>query len=263
MVSDLNERGLRVRYRSFTLLRSPATLSYSQYNYWQHSRFLPLDLYTQLASEMLLFRDPMKLIHRDQYGNIRGRVKNLNQTGGIFLNLRLSPLPNRSVLCNTDKWKRTCALIVERFDQLGGKGSAKHRRRRLQRGNSEIRELSVHEESAEILVRHAERVQHTIWQRGCESLLAEAAERLSTLSHVFFLEASIFSMMHIKNMALDDSSVNGGVAPVNQAKGHSVMPYHEEEALQSNTCAEARVAAAANKHVVLTQGTQACDDPGY
>eukprot|EP00965_Chrysotila_dentata_P076674 2531047-Pleurochrysis_carterae.AAC.1 len=81
MISDLNQKGLRVRYRSFTLLRSPSALTYSQFNYWQHHKFLSLDLYTQLASEMLLFRDPMKMIECNGRGMV-GRATNFNETGG-------------------------------------------------------------------------------------------------------------------------------------------------------------------------------------
>mmetsp|Transcript_5739 Transcript_5739/g.12519 ORF Transcript_5739/g.12519 Transcript_5739/m.12519 type:complete len:321 (-) Transcript_5739:396-1358(-) len=259
MISDLNQKGLRVRYRSFTLLRSPSALTYSQFNYWQHHKFLSLDLYTQLASEMLLFRDPMKLIECNGRGMV-GRATNFNETGGVFLNLWLTPLPNRSMLCGSSKWNETCARIVADFAKSDPDGTTNQRRRRLLRGDSDGRELSVYEEGAEILVRHAERVQRTVRKRGCESLLAEAAERLSTLSHVFFLEASVFSVEHIGNMAMGDASVNSGIAPVNQAKGHISTPYHEQEALKYNTCAEyvygqlwARLASSAHSFFAIAE----------
>eukprot|EP00965_Chrysotila_dentata_P234316 6200096-Pleurochrysis_carterae.AAC.2 len=164
------------------------------------------------------------------------------------------------MLCGSSKWNETCARIVADFAKSDPGGTANQRRRRLLRGDSDGRELSVYEEGAEILVRHAERVQRTVRKRGCESLLAEAAERLSTLSHVFFLEASVFSVEHIRNMAMGEASVNSGIAPVNQAKGHISTPYHEQEALKYNTCAEyvygqlwARLASSAHSFFAIAE----------
>ena len=52
-----------MRFRSFTLLRSPLVLAHSQFNYWHHASAVPRQLYYQLSPEMLLFQDTLKLIN--------------------------------------------------------------------------------------------------------------------------------------------------------------------------------------------------------
>ena len=98
-----------MRFRSFTLLRSPLVLAHSQFNYWHHASAVPRQLYYQLSPEMLLFQDTLKLI--DAQGPVcRDSVPGAT-AGGMFLSLPLEKSGNDNV-CSAGPWKSMCRQLI-------------------------------------------------------------------------------------------------------------------------------------------------------
>ena len=92
-----------MRFRSFTILRSPLVLAHSQFNYWHHASAVPRQLYYQLSPEMLLFQDTLKLIndqgpvcHFDEDGLPSGGNFIALQPPGLVWNHGLRGTPGRS-----------------------------------------------------------------------------------------------------------------------------------------------------------------------
>jgi len=104
--------GRRVRFRSFTLLRSPLSLTHSQFAYWHAASILPRRLYYQLSSEMLLFGDALKRL------NLNHRKDDVciawgehARAGGIFLGLPFSDKRGASteqLVCSRQRWNTLC-----------------------------------------------------------------------------------------------------------------------------------------------------------
>jgi hypothetical protein len=110
--------GRRMRFRSFTLLRSPLTLAHSQCTYWHAASILPRQLYYQLSSEMLLFGDALKRLHlnrRHDDRNVCSAWGEHAKPGGIFLGL---PFSNKSGagteqhVCSTQRWNTLCHDVM-------------------------------------------------------------------------------------------------------------------------------------------------------
>ena len=98
-----------MRFRSFTILRSPLVLAHSQFNYWHHASAVPRQLYYQLSPEMLLFQDTLKLI--DAQGPVcRDSVPGAT-AGGMFLSLPLEKSGNDNV-CSAEPWKSICRQLM-------------------------------------------------------------------------------------------------------------------------------------------------------
>ena len=98
-----------MRFRSFTLLRSPLVLAHSQFNYWHHASAVPRQLYYQLSPEMLLFQDTLKLI--DAQGPVcRDSVPGAT-AGGMFLSLPLEKSGDDNV-CSAGPWKSMCRQLI-------------------------------------------------------------------------------------------------------------------------------------------------------
>ena len=99
--------GRRVRFRSFTLLRSPLALAHSQFTYWHHASAVPRQLFYQLSPELVFYRDTLKLI------NDRGPVcsDESSTTGGLFLNLPLEERGNDRV-CAAGPWQVLCQQLI-------------------------------------------------------------------------------------------------------------------------------------------------------
>ena len=102
--------GHRVRFRSFTILRSPLVLAHSQFNYWHHASAVPRQLFYRLSSEMLLFQDTLKLI--DGWGSSKVCVVEEDgaMAGGVFLGLPLKRGNNR--VCSAGPWQVLCQQLI-------------------------------------------------------------------------------------------------------------------------------------------------------
>ena len=96
-----------MRFRSFSLLRSPLALAHSQFTYWHHSSAVPRQLFYQLSPELIFFRDTLKLI------NDRGPVcsNESSSSGGLFLNLPLQKIGNDRV-CSAGSWQVLCQQLI-------------------------------------------------------------------------------------------------------------------------------------------------------
>ena len=114
-----------MRFRSFTLLRSPLVLAHSQFNYWHHASAVPRQLYYQLSPEMLLFQDTLKLIndegpvcHFDEDGlPTGGRFIALQLPGGLESRLARNawPLEKRvgiGRVCSAGPWQVLCQQLM-------------------------------------------------------------------------------------------------------------------------------------------------------
>ena len=114
-----------MRFRSFTLLRSPLVLAHSQFNYWHHASAVPRQLYYQLSPEMLLFQDTLKLIndegpvcHFDEDGlPTGGRFIALQLPGGLESRLARNawPLEKRvgiGRVCSAGPWQVLCHQLM-------------------------------------------------------------------------------------------------------------------------------------------------------
>jgi len=113
-----------VRFRSFTILRSPLVLAHSQFNYWHHASAVPRQLYYQLSPEMLLFQDTLKLIndkglvcHFDEDGlPSGGNFIALQPPGGLESRLARNawPLEKRGNgrVCSAGPWQLLCQQLM-------------------------------------------------------------------------------------------------------------------------------------------------------
>ena len=110
-----------MRFRSFTILRSPLVLAHSQFNNWHHASAVPRQLYYQLSPEMLLFQDTLKLIndkgpvcHFDEDGlPSGGNFIALQPPGGLESRLARNawPLEKRvgiGRVCSAGPWQVLC-----------------------------------------------------------------------------------------------------------------------------------------------------------
>jgi len=225
--------GRSVRFRSFTVLRSPTTLVHSQFAYWHSTaKILPRQLYYELSPELLLFRDGLKYSMDeacDEDDDLEG--------GGLFLGL---PLENRRPgnVCAASPWRALCRRVLlalvehlmlpsqalvdpsllvcnlsrptamyeaaialnatspnATFVELSGTLAGMC-------AKVQLRVLHV----AECLVGHAERVSRTVRRVGCNELIRKALFQLGNLSHVFFADVLTFSLDHPLGMARRDQS---------------------------------------------------------
>ena len=152
-LSRLGKFGVNVSVVSFTILREPIALADSNWNYWHRRDKLPADLFNEMASEMLLFRNPFH---------------------APFLNLPLLPA---SASCASSEWSGFCTqLVMWRLDVASRKANAT---------NVTVREAHGF---AYDIVTHAARVRATVSALGCEKLVSIALARLAKLTHVFVLE---------------------------------------------------------------------------
>jgi len=94
-------------------------------------------------------------------------------------------------------------------------------------------------ETTQCLVGHAEHVRRTIDELGCDAIIAQALNRLGQLSHVLFMDASKFALVHAFEMAL--RGTNGGEANsthhfLRANKGQSHEPFIQSEIEPFNRC---------------------------
>ena len=278
--------GRNVRFRSFTILRSPLVLAHSQFNYWHHASAVPRQLYYQLSPEMLLFQDTLKLINDEGPVCIDDEVSEIPKPGGRFLALqppgglesRLArnarPLEKRGNgrVCSAGPWQLLCQQLMlalltsEDMRQQQGWFRLKHE---FLRHNAEL--LAANDVSANApaqnaassrwscskqtwaadldksaksvaavapdapyaeleaalagmcpaqrlkllqvtgcLVDRARRVEKTMLEVGCDGVIRQAFDRLDQLSHVLFLDTSMFSLEHAFEMAAEQTGVASG-----------------------------------------------------
>ena len=99
------------------------------------------------------------------------------------------------------------------------------------------------EQAAELVVMHADAVQATVAERGCEALARQALRRLGSLSHVFFTDASKLSLNHLQQMAGFESPLRGArprsnLHYVNRASRARGGLFDERQAAPYNTCSQ-------------------------
>mmetsp|Transcript_46401 Transcript_46401/g.121783 ORF Transcript_46401/g.121783 Transcript_46401/m.121783 type:complete len:337 (+) Transcript_46401:1176-2186(+) len=109
--------GHRVRFRSFTLLRSPLSLAHSQFTYW-HAATLPRRLYYQLSPELLLFGDGLKRLRSNLHkheSNVCFAWGEERGMGGVFLGLPFSKKSSASKeqhVCSGRQWRTMCQDVM-------------------------------------------------------------------------------------------------------------------------------------------------------
>ena len=282
-----------MRFRSFTLLRSPLVLAHSQFNYWHHASAVPRQLYYQLSPEMLLFQDTLKLI--DAQGPVcRDSVPGAT-AGGMFLSLPLEKSGNDNV-CSAGPWKSMCRQLI-----LALVTSEDMRQQRgwfhLERGflsyNAEL--LAANEVSVTAplnasssrsscskqawaadldktaksvaavapdapyteleaalagmcvaqrlkllqitgcLVDRARRVEKLMLETGCDGVIRQAFDQLDQLSHVLFMDTSMFSLEHAFEMAAEQTGdASGKHFRTNIGVTH--VPFIQSEIEPFNRC---------------------------
>ena len=312
-----------MRFRSFTILRSPLVLAHSQFNYWHHASAVPRQLYYRLSPEMLLFQDALKLINDEGPVCIDDEVSGIPKPGGRFLALQppgglesrlarnAQPLEKRGYgrVCSAGPWQLLCqqlmlALVTsEDMRQQQGWFRLKHEFLRhnaellaandvsanapAQNAASSRWSCSKHTWAADLdktaksvaavapdapyaeleaalagmcpaqrlkllqitgcLVDRARRVEKTMLEVGCDGVIRQAFDRLDQLSHVLFLDTSMFSLEHAFEMAAEQTGVASGkrwrtnigvthvpfiqseIEPFNRCS-HRFCAYHDEPA---------------------------------
>lgn len=243
-----------VVFRSFTVLRSPTSLAFSQYHYW-HCREateakaggLPARVFFGFARELLLFVDPFRR-WADPFKMQHNPLPFESQLdGGGFLNLGGAVLnhlryrtsfglrygrPGRA--CSLPAWKALCTQYTL------------HRVTKCMQDNdrNETRcSHKLHEKAeleAELLADRAERIDRVVnAPGGCDHLFDLALERLAPLSHVVFLEAAKLSLHHVFSLAkarTDDESMGHANRSPKRASGYD--PLHiDKVAADANVCA--------------------------
>ena len=267
----------RIRFRSFTVLRSPLSLAHSQFSYWHHASGLPRQLFYQVSPELLFFGDAFKLLPEDQQSEDALWCLDTETTrpGGIFLDVPLHE-SNSNDVCNVQHWQPLCqqamTALVARLLQSPHRLLARQRHchaKRLSEGIAKLNLTAVPPSATydyfhglltsicpavwlelwretRCLVWHANRVDATIIQRGCDAIIKGAFDRLDQLSHVFFVDASPFSLHHAFDMATRGSvrerNITADSMRANVGNFHE--PFIEGEMEPFNRCSQRFCASA-------------------
>jgi len=260
-----NRTGHQVRFRSFTLLRSPLSLAYSQFSYWHTASGLTRQLFYQLSPELLFFRDGFKSLTGERGTGDLWCIDTEgghNSGGGIFLDLSLQNNISKNP-CSALHWQAICQrVVIARVEELTRSSSVRPSRLRgcstmpLAGGVPQTARMTApptfddveamqesdcrgvwlrawHE--TRCLMRHAERVQRTTVELGCDALIKQAFDRLDQLSHVLFTDASQFSLSHAFEMATrGESNTTASSQRVNVGKSN--VPFVASEIEPFNQC---------------------------
>ena len=196
-----------------------------------------------LAPELLLFHDPFKRFSSrlDGFPWMPSHDIESIRPGGVFLDMQ-SAIPKSeypAVAVGTHTACNRSTAIHMACSQVA-RGIMKAEELRLKeetRDSASTPSRSSSQEdawiAAEFLAEHAQRIDTMVRSVGCHTLVRKALQRLDTLTHVFFLEASKFSLGHVQDMASAGESEEF-MPYVNQASHGGV--FDELSAYPYNRC---------------------------
>jgi hypothetical protein len=246
LIEEFESRtGHRVRFRSFTLLRSPLSLAHSQFSYWHPASGFTRQVFYQLSPELLFWGDAFKLLSGKKGPRASWCLarEDGERAGGIFLDL---PLQEESEnLCNTRQWQVLChQVVIARVAQLT-KTLAPLNCSSKPLGDG-LKETTLMEtpcrtvwlqawQETMCLIRHADSVQRTLAELGCGAIIRQAFDRLDQLSHVLFMDASHFSLKHAFEMATRGPS-NATASSLRTNVGRSNVQFVDSEIEPFNWC---------------------------
>ena len=253
--------GRRVRFRSFTTLRSPLALAHAQFSAW-HDNGLPRDLFYSLSKEMLLFRDPFKLLRQDGARHANPCLAGRN-AGGTFLDLPLETGDGLQ-LCDTAIDRALCkrlmiALLRRGRTYFGEQSHATSETTptdlRVAAGMlealpanatygaqksalSRLRPATRHRLSqmVECVMGHTDQIRWTLQTVGCDQMIERGLRRLGKLSHVLFVDASKFTLEHVLDLASLENGTAINLMPMVNV-GTSQVPFNKNEIEPHNHCA--------------------------
>jgi len=219
----------------------------------------------QLSPELLFFRDGFKSLTGERGTGDLWCIDTEgghNSGGGIFLDLSLQNNISKNP-CSALHWQAICQrVVIARVEELTRSSSVRPSRLRgcstmpLAGGVPQTARMTApptfddveamqesdcrgvwlrawHE--TRCLMRHAERVQRTTVELGCDALIKQAFDRLDQLSHVLFTDASQFSLSHAFEMATrGESNTTASSQRVNVGKSN--VPFVASEIEPFNQC---------------------------